>query len=117
MLVNHTLTASALCPVNGARDVYEVTLQLTGLVHVETIIAKIADFAPLRMYQEDLTQALADAFNCTVESVGFHSGVKTRCICHALSGQRIDQNRAKTGRKRATKSRRAADAGKRQRGS
>lgn len=113
MLVHHTLTAPSLCPINGARDVYEVTLQLTELVPVETILAKVADFATLRIYQEDLTQALADAFNCTVESVGFHSGVTTRCICHALPSQRINKDRAKTGRKRATKPRRAADPSKR----
>lgn len=81
MRVEHRLTMSARCPMNDLRDTYEVVFLVTELVPVEKILHICAGFLDNRIYQEDLTQALANIFHCEVETIGIHSGVKTTVVC------------------------------------
>ncbi len=75
--VEHTLSVLARCPVNDSRDVYETTFRLDKLVKVETLIAQCRGFQDKKLFQEELTAILAEAFSCEVETRGMHSGVRT----------------------------------------
>lgn len=81
MLVEHTLTVCARCPVNELRDVYEVTFRLNRLIKVEELLTITGEYSGKKIFQEELTQAMADRLQCIVESRGTHSGVKTKVIC------------------------------------
>lgn len=84
MLVEHTLTVCAKCPVNGLQDVYEVTFRLNRLIKVEELLEKTKEYKNNTLFQEELTQQLANHFECEVESKGSHSMVHTRVLCKAL---------------------------------
>lgn len=79
MIVRHELTMHCTCPVNGARDSYQVIVEANRVVKVEDIIAAVRSM-PDRMFQEDITQALAAELDCGVTTIGYHSGVKTTCL-------------------------------------
>lgn len=81
MKVEHTFTMIAKCPVNNLQDVYEVTLRMDKVMPVERILGHIGGFVGVKLFQEEITQSLADTFECEVESVGVHSNVKTRVVC------------------------------------
>ena len=78
MIVRHELTMHCTCPVNGARDSYQVIVETNRAVNVEDILVAVRTM-PDRMLQEDITQALAAALGCGVTTIGYHSGVKTTC--------------------------------------
>lgn len=78
MLVTHEIQVYGRCPVDGASDSYDVSISTRKLLKVEDIIAVIAALEwPL--FQEEMTQQLADKLGCNVRSVGYHSGIKTTC--------------------------------------
>ncbi len=79
--VIHQLTVKALCPVSDQVDCYELFVRAGRLVKVEDILAATAGFNQQKIFQEDLTQALAKALGCEVETRGWHSGVRTTVIC------------------------------------
>lgn len=83
MRVTHTLEVVALCPVDGLPDVYELTVRAARVVKVEDILSAVAHCASERLFQEDLTQRVHRALACEVETVGYHSGVRTRVVCGA----------------------------------
>jgi hypothetical protein len=78
MNVKHELTIFNRCPVNGAQDVYQLTVEARTIVKVEEIIAAVADL-PTPAFQEELTVALAGRLHCRVTTIGHHTGVKTTC--------------------------------------
>jgi hypothetical protein len=78
MLVTHEIQVYGRCPVDSASDSYEVSISTRRMLKVEDIIAVIAALEwPL--FQEEMTQQLADKLGCNVRSVGYHSGIKTTC--------------------------------------
>lgn len=81
MKVEHTLTMQAKCPANEATDVYDVTFRMDKILQVEILIGHVGQMRGVKLFQEEITQSLADRFECEVESVGMHSGVKTRVVC------------------------------------
>jgi NADPH-dependent 7-cyano-7-deazaguanine reductase QueF len=81
MRVEHTLEVTALCPVDGLPDVYVLTVRASRVVKVEDILSAAAAFAQERLFQEELTQRVHRALACEVETVGYHSGVRTRVVC------------------------------------
>lgn len=81
MRVEHTLDVVAVCPVDGLPDVYVLTVRAARLIKVEDILAVTAGLAGERVFQEDLTQRIHRALGCEVETVGYHSGVRTRVVC------------------------------------
>lgn len=83
MKVEHTLEAVALCPVDGLPDVYTLTVRAARVVKVEDILAATAVVSGLKLFQEEVTQRVHRALACEVETVGYHSGVRTRVICGA----------------------------------
>lgn len=83
MRVQHTLEVVALCPVDELPDVYTLTVRSSRVVRVEDILAVAAKLAGEKLFQEDLTQRIHRALACEVETIGYHSGVRTRVVCGA----------------------------------
>lgn len=81
MLVRHSLTITAACPVDGKPDHYEAVVECTRVVKVEDILAAVDRLKAQKIYQEELTQELARVLGAKVTTTGYHSGVKTVCEC------------------------------------
>lgn len=79
MICEHELDVKAKCPVNGEDDVYSCTVRTARVVKVEDILAAAAVVAGRTIFQEDLTRELAGLLGAgvEVETVGWHSGVRT----------------------------------------
>lgn len=75
----HRTTIVAKCP-HGATDVYEAEFQIgTRFVAVEDIQAEIDAATKEPVFQEALTQALADRLSCPVVTSGMHGRFATEC--------------------------------------
>lgn len=83
MRVEHQLQISGICPINGVRDSYVATVRIKRMLTVEEIIERADNLSKSMepMFQEQLTQALADLLCAEVETVGYHSGVRTTVVC------------------------------------
>lgn len=81
MRVTHILQVNAKCPENGATDSYRVVVRTDRLIKVEEIQAVAEKLTQEPVYQEALTQQLAAAIGCEVETHGRHSGVETVVVC------------------------------------
>ena len=81
MLVRHSLTITASCPVDGKPDHYEAVIECARVVKVEDIIAAVESLRVQKIFQEELTQELARTLGAKVTTTGYHSGVKTICEC------------------------------------
>ena len=78
MMITHEVKVYGYCPVDGKGDSYDVTISTMRLLKVEDILSAINGLNwPL--FQETMTQQLADVLGCHVRSVGYHSGIKTTC--------------------------------------
>ena len=80
MIARHSLQVVARCPVDGAVDIYQVTVETDRTIFVETILAEVARVTAEPMTQEILTDTLSAALRAKVTSVGFHSGVRTEVV-------------------------------------
>jgi hypothetical protein len=78
MMVTHEVQVYGRCPVDDKSDSYDVTVTTMKIIKVEDIIAAI-DAIQWPVFQEEMTQQLADNLGCRVRSVGYHSGIKTTC--------------------------------------
>ena len=76
MKVTHEIEVRGLCPVDLSFDVYQVKISSMKIVKVEEIIS-VVNALKWPLYQEEMTQKLAEELQCSVCSVGYHSGVKT----------------------------------------
>lgn len=76
----HRLKIVALCPVNDSHDIYEVEVVTDAVLPVEEILDAVAELTRQPIYQETLTEELADRLKATVTSYGSHSGVRTVCV-------------------------------------
>lgn len=84
MIATHNFTLTATCPVDGSRDVYEVSVKVGYLVKCEDIVAAaetISKESPV--FQEELTEKLARKIpHSTVTTSGHHRcGVFLTVIC------------------------------------
>jgi NADPH-dependent 7-cyano-7-deazaguanine reductase QueF len=79
MRVEYTLEVTALCPADDRLDVYAVTVRATRTIPVEDILKAAAGFRERKVFQEELTAEFHRALTAEVESVGWHSGVRTVC--------------------------------------
>jgi hypothetical protein len=78
MRVEHTLTVSGRCPVDGCPDEYECVVRTDRLLFVEVILAAVKAITLVPRTQEEVTRMLAEMLVCEVETVGVHSGVRSR---------------------------------------
>ncbi len=79
--VEHTLEVVAICPVDNKKDVYLMTVRTSRTITVEAILTAVSSFAQEPVFQEDFTERLHRMLGCEVETVGYHSGVRTRVVC------------------------------------
>ena len=85
MLCEYQLEAVAVCPADKKRDIYTVTVRSSRLIPVEEIVAAIKAQELIEQYQEDYTHKLHRILAAEVETVGYHSGVRVRCVCGSQS--------------------------------
>jgi hypothetical protein len=84
MVCEYVLPLVCRCPVDSTVvDSYTVTVTAAGMIRVEDLVAELDKYRDRVIFQEDVTRALANALGARVETVGSHSGVKTRCVCEA----------------------------------
>lgn len=81
MLCEYQLEAVATCPADKKPDVYRVTVRCHRVIPVEEILAAVKSLSEKPQYQEQFTQELHRILAAEVETVGWHSGVRTRCVC------------------------------------
>lgn len=72
MTATHAFTLGAVCPVNGDNDHYECRVTVRRAVTCEEVQAVAAGVAGRTLYQEELTQRLADRLAAEVTTVGWH---------------------------------------------
>jgi heterodisulfide reductase subunit C len=77
MLVEHGLEISAICPVDKRADHYECRVRAARTIPVEEILAAAEELRGRELFQEDLTRELHRRLAAKVETVGYHSGVRT----------------------------------------
>ena len=80
MKIEYTLKIEALCPIDHKGDVYDCTLYSDKPIPVEHILEFVQQYKTVELFQEDLANSLSRLLFCTVELVGYHSGIKTRVI-------------------------------------
>lgn len=79
-MCEYRLEVTAVCPVDKKPDVYLCTVRAGRTIPVEDILKAAGKLRTEPLYQEDLTRELHRALAAEVETVGWHSGVMTRCV-------------------------------------
>lgn len=80
MICVYETRISAACPMDGKPDIYEATFTSEETIKCEDILEAIAPYAIEKAFQEQITADLARKLRCKVQTVGYHSGVKTTVI-------------------------------------
>ena len=81
-MTKHEFEATAICPVDGSTDRYQVTVQTVDDVHVEVLLDAAKALSDKRIIQEEFTRQLFAAIcnhGVVITTVGTHSGVRTTC--------------------------------------
>ncbi len=83
MNVVHRLTIVGDCPVDGARDIYELTVTTYRMIKVESILEAVTTATDRPDFQEAITTRIKTHLGDGVEvrTVGTHSGVETTVEC------------------------------------
>ena len=77
MHCKYETTIICSCPVDDLPDVYVTVFESRSIVKVEDILTLTKGFVGKKMFQEDLTVELSRMLNCSVTTIGVHSGVLT----------------------------------------
>jgi hypothetical protein len=86
MQVKHLEIIHARCPMEPAVfDYYEVAVEADRTIDVESIRAALVHVAGEIIFQEALTQRLADAINAKVTTSGLHRTTRTEVACTPLA--------------------------------
>lgn len=85
MRAEHSLEVKAICPVDGSEDRYVLTVRTSRMLNVEEILSVVAPLFGATLFQEELTQRVHNALGCEVETLGYHSGVRTRVVCEVIT--------------------------------
>lgn len=72
-------THRADCPNGGLVDAYKITVESPDMIEVEAI-QKCLKEAPKKLFQEQLADLLRKRLGATIKVVGFHHGVKVKCV-------------------------------------
>jgi hypothetical protein len=80
MKVRHEFIAWGLCPEDEAPDRYEIIVETTKLLLVESIKKQTMQLLSVPIYQEDFTEKLASQIGASITTICTHSEVKTTCI-------------------------------------
>jgi hypothetical protein len=75
----YMLVGTTLCPADGSRNTFSVTVQSRHVIPVEDILAAMQPMRDEKLYQEDWTDKLSQALpRAQVETAGWHDGVLVR---------------------------------------
>ncbi len=74
--------AGGTCPINGRRDLFDVTIKSDRLVLVEDLLEVVDELNNQPIFQEGWTRALAERLGVEVVTKGWHSGVRVVCREH-----------------------------------
>lgn len=79
MNVSYYMDFSGVCPVDGTRDDYCLTITSTETIPVEDILSAIERATDVPTYQEEITRMISEDIPQAdfVRTIGIHSGVKT----------------------------------------
>jgi len=78
MLCRYEFQLTAVCPVDESADHYAVTVSSSREIRVERLLEFALTFRQAAATQEVITARLAAEFpSATVETVGYHSNVRT----------------------------------------
>lgn len=80
MICVYEARISAACPMDGKPDIYEATFTSEETIKCEDILEAIAPYAVEKAFQEQITADLARKLRCKVQTVGYHSGIKTTVV-------------------------------------
>jgi hypothetical protein len=80
MRVVYSFKLEAICPVDGLADLYSVEVISDVVIPVENLLDALETVSK-NDFQENITQELSRILPAEVKTVGWHSGVKTECIC------------------------------------
>lgn len=81
MNVTYQYTFAAVCPVDGSRDIYELTAESERTIPAEEIVSAVKRVTERSQFQESITRKLATMLGVRVQTVGTHSGVITTVVC------------------------------------
>jgi GTP cyclohydrolase I len=84
MKTRHHIVIRATCPVDNTPDKYDGYVYVNNRVLTfEEVAAAVEALTQEPVFQERLTQALADRLQCRVKTRGRHvaGGIVTTCVC------------------------------------
>lgn len=81
MKIAHVENVHAVCPQEPVFDYYEVRFETDAVVPVERIREALLKIAGETLYQEELTQQLANRTRCVVTTTGLHRTTRTTVTC------------------------------------
>lgn len=80
MIAEYEFELRAVCPIHAELiDVYSVRITSQSIVKVEDILAFVAKYERMQIFQETMTQEIAVGLGVRVRTVGMHAGVKVTC--------------------------------------
>lgn len=85
MLVKHQIEIHSTCPVNGDTDLYQGFVYVRDRVLTcEEVAGVVADLTRGPVFQEQLTQDMADRLQARVKTVGRHTAgnIRTTVLCN-----------------------------------
>lgn len=83
MKVRHHVIIQSTCPVDRSEDRYDCYVYSRRLLKCEDVIAAVGQLTTAPVFQELLTQRLADVLGCKVKTSGLHvrGTVRTTVVC------------------------------------
>lgn len=91
MKVRHHIEIRSVCPVNGDADRYDCWVYVVNRVLTcEAVAEAVEDLTCKPVFQESLTQALANRLKAKVKTAGRHTAgnVLTTVVCEPEGAQR-----------------------------
>jgi hypothetical protein len=92
MKTRHHIVIRASCPVDNTEDRYDTFVYVNGRVlKCEEIAAAAEELTREPVFQEQLTQLLANKFCCKVKTRDRHraGGIETVCVCEPCYAARF----------------------------
>lgn len=83
MTVTHRINIVGKCPIDGATDIYELTVVTNKILKAEEVLDAIKAATARPGFQEAITAAIKSRLTDvqSVTTIGVHSGVETTVEC------------------------------------
>ena len=78
MIAEHIFTVIGVCPVNGARDAYSVTVETRAFLEASFLVDTAQKKLAVPILQEDFTVALAERLTAKVTTLCQHGAVLSK---------------------------------------